>query len=47
MSNLCAAIGSSMNSIVGGHNSGLVPGIKDHICSDTVCPVAAYMLITH
>ena len=35
-----------MNSRVGGHNSGLVPGIKDHICSDTVCPIASYMLTT-
>ena len=31
MSNLCAAIGSSMDSRVGRHNSGLVLGIKDHI----------------
>ena len=45
MSNLC--VGSSMDSRVGGHNSGLVLGIKDHICSDTVCPIAAYTLITH
>ena len=36
----------SVDSRVVGHNSGLVLWIKDHICSDTVCPVAAYMLIT-
>ena len=29
-----------------GHNFGLILGIKDHILSDTVYPVAAYMLIT-
>ena len=38
--------GSSMDSRVVGHNSGLILGIKDHILSDTVYPVATYMLIT-
>ena len=31
-----SSLGSSMNSRVVGHNSGLVLGIKDHICR--VCP---------
>ena len=33
MSNMC--VGSSIDSRVVGHNSGLVLEIKDHICSDT------------
>ena len=36
----------AMDSRVVGHNSGLTLGIKDYILSDTVCPVASYMLIT-
>ena len=38
--------GSSMDSRVVGHNFDPILGIKDHILSDTVYPVAAYMLIT-
>ena len=45
MSNFC--VGSSMDSGVGRHNFGQILGIKHHICSDTVCPVATYTLITH
>ena len=41
-----SSLGSSMDSRVVGYNSGLILGIKDHICSCTVRPVAAYMLIT-
>ena len=42
-----SSLGSSMDSRVVGYNSGLILGIKDHICSDTaVCRVASYMLIT-
>ena len=41
-----SSLDSSMDNRVVGHNSGLILGIKDHNGSDTVCPIAAYMLIT-
>ena len=41
-----SSLGFCIDSRVVGHNSGLVLGIKDHICCDTVRPVAAYMLTT-
>ena len=40
-----SSLDSSIDSIVG-HNSDFILGIKDHICSDTVCPTASYMLTT-
>ena len=43
---LLVCIGSIKDSRVAVYNSILVLRIKDHICSDTVCPVAVYMLIT-
>ena len=41
---LSSSLGSSMDSRVVGHNSGLILAIKHHICSDTVCPVASYII---
>ena len=42
-----SSLGSSTDNRVVGHNSGLILGIKDHICRYTaMCPVASYMLIT-
>ena len=35
-----------VDSRVVGHNSDLILGTKDHICSDRVCLLASYMLIT-
>ena len=44
VSNLC--VGSSMDKRVG-HKSGLVLRLKDHICSDTVCPVRSCLHAHH